>query len=341
MVYYLKHIAFLLACFLIYSCSTDFELNAPRDESPVIFGLLDASQDTQIVKITKTFLGDGDLEDMAAVRDSFEYEQKLDAFIIRQDNQDTIFLDTLTLFNKEEGVFFNEANTYYYTTENISAETRYELVVKAPNKTARASTVTVSPVNLISPRITSLHSLVSGNSAPWRFRERTVEWKASENLKFAEASMLFYYEEHYTDGSKQLKIYEYFIGSKKFTSIAGGETASITWNAENFFKALGRDLTNPANLVKRTFYEFNANFSTIRYKLTLVGEELYTYLILEEPSTGIVQERPKYSNVSNGLGIFSSRFSQVTESMSLNTATKEALLPNGVSYTQHLKFSLD
>ena len=49
-------ISFLVPLFLLISCSTDFELNAPYKTIPIV-GLLDQSQDTQFVKINRSFLG--------------------------------------------------------------------------------------------------------------------------------------------------------------------------------------------------------------------------------------------------------------------------------------------
>ena len=45
------------------SCSTDFDLNAPYQPIPIVYGLLDQSSDTQFVKINKSFLGERILDD--------------------------------------------------------------------------------------------------------------------------------------------------------------------------------------------------------------------------------------------------------------------------------------
>ena len=59
---------------LFSSCDTDVDLTAPYASTTVVFGLLDPQADTQFVKITKTFLGDGNLNDYAMIRDSSEYK---------------------------------------------------------------------------------------------------------------------------------------------------------------------------------------------------------------------------------------------------------------------------
>ncbi len=44
------------------------------------------------------------------------------------------------------------------------------------------------------------------------------------------------------------------------------------------------------------------------FLFSLGGEELYTYIKANEPSSGIVQIKPQYSNLSEGIGVFSCRF---------------------------------
>ena len=50
----------LVAMLGFNSCSTEVDLIAPYESSPVVFGLLDAEVDTQWVRINRTWLGEGD-----------------------------------------------------------------------------------------------------------------------------------------------------------------------------------------------------------------------------------------------------------------------------------------
>ena len=43
--------------------------------------------------------------------------------------------------------------------------------------------------------------------------------------------------------------------------------------------------------------------------LTAGNEDLNTYMQVNEPVTGIVTERPIFTNVNNGIGIFASKYS--------------------------------
>ena len=69
-----KSLLFLIISILVIgftnSCKTDFALNAPYDDIPVIYAALDQSVDTQYVKINKTYLGDGNNTLYAKINDS-------------------------------------------------------------------------------------------------------------------------------------------------------------------------------------------------------------------------------------------------------------------------------
>ena len=42
--------------------------------------------------------------------------------------------------------------------------------------------------------------------------------------------------------------------------------------------------------------------------MTIGAQDLKTYIDVNQPFSGIVQERPVFSNIDNGVGLFSSRY---------------------------------
>ena len=76
---------FLLVIFLgiLFSCETDFDVNAPWQETAVIYGLLDQTLDTQRIIIYKSFLGKESGYVMAQETDSFYYDENdLEVFFL-------------------------------------------------------------------------------------------------------------------------------------------------------------------------------------------------------------------------------------------------------------------
>ena len=55
----------------------------------------------------------------------------------------------------------------------------------------------------------------------------------------------------------------------------------------------------------------NREFVNIDLIMTVGTTDLETYINVNQPITGIVQERPPFSNINNGIGIFSSRYTYI------------------------------
>jgi hypothetical protein len=70
--------------------------------------------------------------------------------------------------------------------------------------------------------------------------------------------------------------------------------------------------------------------------LSIANGELDTYIDVNSPVTGIIQERPAYTNLVNGLGLFASKASQQVEDIECNNYTIRELW-NG-QFTVDLNF---
>jgi hypothetical protein len=57
---------------------------------------------------------------------------------------------------------------------------------------------------------------------------------------------------------------------------------------------------------------------------------------LNKPSTSLVQERPAYTNIENGIGIFASRTKKIRTFNKLSQKSNDSLITG--SYTGHLGF---
>ena len=54
-------------------------------------------------------------------------------------------------------------------------------------------------------------------------------------------------------------------------------------------------------------------------------EDLYTYMQTNKPQSGISQQRPTFTNIDNGIGIFTSRYNHYIENLQLSEATHQGL----------------
>ena len=101
-----------LVCF--QACTTDVNLYADYKDIPVIYGLIDVSQDTNFIRINRAFSGNNDhpinANEVAMIADSCNYPGKLDAYIKEyrsgfgnsfDPTGRIIRLDTMTIHDKQ------------------------------------------------------------------------------------------------------------------------------------------------------------------------------------------------------------------------------------------------
>jgi hypothetical protein len=93
----------------------------------------------------------------------------------------------------------------------------------------------------------------------------------------------------------------------------GQDEVTLYFSDDRFFTACNTlipydDATVENEIIKRTG-------SFIEIIISAADKDFALYLEVNEPSTSIVQDKPQYSNIENGLGIFSSRSNKSTLKM--------------------------
>jgi hypothetical protein len=66
--------------------------------------------------------------------------------------------------------------------------------------------------------------------------------------------------------------------------------------------------------------------SKMEYIFTVAADDLNTYMEVTEPSFTIVQEKPPFTNVTNGIGIFSSRHDNIKDYPIIQTSFSQQTL---------------
>ena len=314
----MKKIYLIFSVFILgfASCETDFNVNSTWEEVTVVYGLLDAGdgEEVQQIKISKAFLGNMDALQMAQYADSINFrEGELDVKVIRiKSNGNT---DTITLLEvptvRNEGNFNDSIRVYAFENKDDFLKTNYavyELLIK--------NTITGNTVS-------SKTSIISGFDFDNVFRNNkafqfgfynnndyslsTVTWDDSnDNGKIYQLDLVINYTENQL--SKQL-IFSQPLVDKTETK--------MSIEGESFFNFLRAGLTKDNTKVRY--------FNSIDLVMTVGSEDLDTYIKVNKPITGIVQERPQFTNINNGIGLFSSRFTKIRYSFPLTSASLDFL----------------
>ena len=316
-------IPFFSISLIFSSCSTDFELNAPYEIVPVVYGLLDQSKDTQFVKINRSFLGYGNNVDYAAINDCTHFENVV--AVLEEYNEfgnliDHDTLKELMVGNLQPGIFYEDSQkVYYLETDNdsLKEENTYHLKVSVPDKGLNfdAETDLIKGTWLNFKFQTILYLAGSGfkvadvdlATTEDGYLEQTLRWTTAERGKRYELMLRLHYTEVYNDLTEQEKYLEWNLGRQISVSSSGGEEMFKDVSGGSFFNFVETQLQNYENedqVMKRVL-----GMDAVEIILTAGNEDLNTYMQVNEPVTGIVTERPIFTNVNNGIGIFASKYS--------------------------------
>lgn len=321
----------LFLLLLLISCEEDFNVNAPYKDITVIFGLIDPGEDTILLKINKAFLGDGNVMEMAKIEDSSIYVTNLQASIEEWNNGNFIrsyHLDTITVNNKEEGIFYNPYQLIYYTPFEPVTTSEYRLKVNVNNKEITAATHLVNDFTIKKP---------SSGSPFIQFKtgtEGTIEWNSAEYGKRYEVVIRMNYKEVFIDSPDTVYKYaDWGMGTKKSIGDNGGEDMIIKYSNDAFYTFIANQIPydDPAKEVN-VKERFTNKVDVI---IAVAADQLNIYMEVNEPSNSIIQERPEFGNITNGLGLFSSRFRN-SRTKKIHSETIQEIKTNPL--TKDLKF---
>jgi len=319
----MKNIYLILSVFVIIfsACETDFDVNATWEEVTVVYGLLDAGdgKELQQIKISKAFLGNMDALQMAQYADSINFDAKdsVTVKIVRNKNNgdtDTVPLSPVTTI-RDGGIFNDTIIIYEFLNNNfLKSDSEYELLIenKVTGNVVTGHTEMISGV--------SFDGLKNGykfgfyNADPilqdsTKYLSKRIDWNHSTNGKIYQVDMVFEYSEN-----GELKN---LIWSQPLVT-SDGNAMNTLLEGKKFFTFLRNSIIKDATK--------HRNFVNIDLIMTVGTTDLETYINVNQPITGIVQERPQFSNINHGIGIFSSRFTHVRSDVLLNDWTKDYLI---------------
>jgi len=303
----------LLIAFGFSSCETDIDLNAEYKDIPVVYGLINPSDTNHYIKITKAFIGDANAYDLAANADNFNYQDGELTVEVTEYNFDGIFIKTYLLTRtvneipKDPGIFDNSSNVLYKFVEpNINKNSTYKL--KIYNKTlekeilSETKIVGINVSDVGSPSTMQIIRLWLGEPYTGLPNELSITVTPNNDIGRLDVTFIVNYDEHYTLASgldsvpKSVRIP---IGDK----LAFGTKVEWILSGSTVMDYLVKNVPNPIDIP----YFSHRALTRVSMEFNVAGTELSTYMLVSEPSNTVNQDKPSYTNIENGLGIFSSR----------------------------------
>jgi hypothetical protein len=323
---FLKKSVVVLFAFTFFSCENEVDLNAEFEDTTVVYALLNANADTQFVKINKAFLEDGaNAIELAKDVDRLFYDS-LDVRLISITNNDTIHLNTIDK-PKEPGIFSNEKNVLFYTTDQIVSTANYKLSIIQPDgKETSATTRVLEEVTVSRPEVRNGERLSLSFTRISTGGLEYIDYEFIFNLRSTMASvtakMYFQYYE-LINGARVFKRVEIPIGNLKNSELKN-DLFSINYRGDRFYRAIANAVEPSAT---RKVVELQDN---IILEVFAVDQVYQQYADINGPLDGLAQVRPEFTNITNGIGLFASR-SIISDFTFLAAPSRQELLSGPIT----------
>lgn len=322
---------FAILVSFVYSCSEKVNLIGDFKETAVVYGLLDHSDSIHFIKITRAFIGPGNALEISKIPDSSYFNQveaTVSEFVNGTLTRSWILEDTIIVNKETDGAFYGpEQKVYYFKTlpTTVSSSGLNGVIQTSPNPqlTSLNPDATYKFVAEINGgdlfpggfNVTGETKLVKGitttassQNFTFKFANNPGEYIAtgvavsnSGNSFIVNSQLDIAFNEHRTSNITE-KRFNWKLGE---VSTLPGTAKTFSALGKTFYDLVKANVSNDPTITKRTF---NGVYLTV----TGGAEELYNYMVVNQPSSTLAQSKPSYTNltVSNGkrvVGIFSSR----------------------------------
>ena len=310
----------VIATFLFASCDNELVVTDEWKDIPVVWGLLNKSDTAHYIRVEKAFLDPTTSAlDIARIPDSLYYDNAIVSLKRISNNQDY----QLERVNGDlegyprEGGTFAETPNYLYKIKaneiNLVIGEKYQFILDRGDGSPLVTSETIilpKPV-LRNPQVGSL--LAFKRSTLFTFM-----WNEMPDAGIFDLKVLFHYSERSPETGNMFipKSFEWTVAKNLIDrehKIDGVE----------FYNAVKANIQVEADATRR--------FDSLDIVVWAGGKELYEFIRITQANTGLTstQDIPRYTNISEGIGIFSSRNVSFNTGFQLASQTLDSLR-NGI-----------
>lgn len=367
-------ISILISLLAFTSCKNELEINGPLDSKLAVYGLINWTDTAHYFKIYKTFLTEDNIYVAAQNMDNYLLYDSIEVMLIENNNSGVLkyhLFDTTTSIPKESGIFSNPNNpnrqVLYVNRDFLSPTSTYELQIKNRYTGSIMATsgcsANCSEKDLIKLPYPETYGTPGYNpSDPLRFASKEINCAKADpeytfltraSIKFTTKLMNVFNE----NNKKTFKVNAYFnffywekenfitnpndsvlkgpiktyIGSIA-TNVDAYYYTEIEWNPSSFFSNLKNQLPSLGTNAYR-------GSGPVHFYFWVAGKEYAEFIANNnQASLSIIEDRPTLTNISNGVGLFSSRYLLRMSDWYLSSATRDALINHPDLKTLGFKF---
>ena len=322
----------------LFSCSNEFELTEKGQEKPLIYGLLSPNDTAIYVRVEKTFINE-DVEPAVLAQDPDNLYYDNVQVILRNINKpaNEFILQKVDGnaegYPRAEGFFVQAPNILYKLKKDnlpggvLGDNTQYEILVRQPDGQILASAQTEVLRELTEKDITSPSS--SASLAFDYNRDFNISFRSDPYAFIHDIYLTVYFSEE-KNGILTEKSLRWPIVRNLNANQPNNLNIQYAIRGRGFYEFLKSNLDEDPQITR--FLKFAS------IEVSSGGLELRDYINIVQANLGITSsgEIPFYTNVKNGIGLFSSRTSVKRENISFAIMTRDSI-SNGV-ITKNLNF---
>lgn len=304
----------LAGCFI--SCDNELKTNAPEKEIMVVYGILNSADSFQYIRVSKAYLVDNGSAVVGAQDPNNIYYDSLSV---------TLTDDLGNIYNgekdaqiaKDSGYFTTQNHILYKVNLRPNSSRKYKIKVTNPKSglTAEAETFVVGEAQINAPA--AIVNQLDFDSA----RFFSITFTTGQFCRVNDATLRFYYEEfdQNTNQSLGLQYVDWtFINNQETQNIEPGNVVAFRRTGNTFLDFLGNNIPVKSGVYRQARYAEIYVWSG--------DSELFTYISVNQPSIGVVQKKPEYTNISGGnYGLFASRHLALRQNISFSPRTLDNL----------------
>lgn len=318
------------------ACTTDFELEAPWKDIPVVYGFLNLQDTAHYIRVEKAFLQPGgNANAIAQIPDSLYYDASVTVQLEKITTGQRFTLQRVDGnaegFPRVDGPFAQSPNILYKikTSDiNLAAEQEVRLIINREDglPPVTAETTVLGPM---SPRPTAPGSPLNFDYT----RSLVFIWDVPPSAAIFDLRLLLHYRDidASAPGGFVPKTLEWILRRDMEKQQANAESMRYDeLRGEDFYRFVANNIPAAGNRQRI--------FDSIDILYTAAGTEFRDLIRVERANTGITSSQavPVYTNLSEGRGIFSSRITTARTGLPLNGPSMDSLR-NGI-YTRQLNF---
>ncbi|MCB9080678.1 MAG: DUF4249 family protein [Lewinellaceae bacterium] len=315
------------------ACSTDFSLEAPWQDIPIVYGFISRQDTAHYIRIEKAFLEPGGDATAIAQRPDSLYYPALQVQLVNKINGKTVNLSRVDGnaegYPRQAGPFAQSPNYLYKVHArdlNLKGGEILELVINRGDGKPPVTAQTTVLGTLDLREGTPANPINMGYD-----RNVTLAWSAALEAQLFDLRLLINYREADPAAGGQLVSRQLeWVLTRDMVRTSEEERQQWVIKGEQFYQFIGEALANAPNRVRV--------FDSISISLLAGGRELADIYQLNQINTGITSSQltPVFSNISEGVGVLSSRATAQRTGIFLNGPSLDSLRDG--RYTRQLNF---